>query len=149
MCAERAPADEATEARVNAPVKTRRYLRFEVSVHAAERYRERIDTRVNRPTATGILARILESGFVRMGRSDGADLYRDPRRPMRLEVVVVGRVVVTVFDPIEQTNERKREMVVALAVLERAHGHGGEGLAETLGPSERPCAPSSTATEGP
>jgi len=133
---------------MNAPVKTRRYPRFEVSVHAAERYRERIDPRVNRPTATGILARILESGFVCMGCREGADLYRDPRRPMRLEVVVVGRVVVTVFDPIEQTGEVGREMVIALAALERAHGHGGQGPAETPGPSERPCAPSSAATEG-
>jgi hypothetical protein len=65
---------------------------------------------------------------------------------MRLEVVVVGRVVVTVFDPIEQTGEVGREMVIALAALERAHGHGGQGPAETPGPSERPCAPSSAAT---
>ena len=32
--------------------------RLQVSLHAAERYRERIDPRVNRPTATAILARV-------------------------------------------------------------------------------------------
>ena len=110
----------------------------------------RIETREERYDRPLVWPRrpTLESVVAWAEAREGADLYRDPRRPMRLEVVVVGRVVVTVFDPIEQTGEVGREMVIALAALERAHGHGGQGPAETPGPSERPCAPSSAATEG-
>lgn len=107
--------------------------RLQVSLHAAERYRERIDPRVNRPTATAILARVLESGFVCVGHRGGAALFRDPRRPMKLEVFVVGRMVVTVMDPACQTAEHDREMVIVRATSERAH-------AESCGEAAVVCA---------
>lgn len=126
---------------MNAPVRAR----FRVTHHAAERYVERIDGRVNHATARSILARVLESGFVCVGHQDGTELYRDPRRPMHIEVVVVGGWVVTVMDPARQTNRYWR----GVATSERAHAEScGEAAVVCAAESQGEAACARSGAEG-
>lgn len=83
----------------------RRHL--QLSAHAVLRFVQRCE-----PSLTLVEARIeLESTLHRLvcvgQRSDGgdADLYRDPHRPMRAEVVVTRGCIVTVTSPQAQAQD--------------------------------------------
>lgn len=95
-------------------------LRWHVSHHAVERYCARIDPRMRATVAREVLARLPESrAVVLVGTTDDAEIYREKRRPARVEYVVRPtldhrghpvRVLVTVLDPAEQPLTRAREI---------------------------------------
>lgn len=63
--------------------------------------------------AHGILREASQTAVL-VGRRHGADLYRDPSRPMHAEYVVSeARELVTVLDPTVQSSEHDREVVYA------------------------------------
>ncbi len=70
-----------------------------VTTHACERYVERIDDTVDELEARYILSGCARRSVLVAMLPDGTELYRDPHRPNRLEIVVVNGRVVTVIDP--------------------------------------------------
>lgn len=87
--------------------------RWYITAHAVARYIERCEPSMSEALARGILREASQT-TVLVGRRRGAQLYRDPARPMHAEFVVsdVGELV-TVLNPIEQSSDHDREAVYA------------------------------------
>lgn len=87
--------------------------RWRVTAHAVERYIERCEPSMSSTLARGILREASQTSVL-VGHRRGAQLYRDPQRPMHAEFVVsdAGELV-TVLNPLEQSSDHDREIVYA------------------------------------
>lgn len=83
--------------------------RWIVKPHAVERYIERCAPHLRFSLAEGILREASQT-VVLVGERAGAEIYRDPHRPMHAEYFVVGRTLVTVTDPTSQPSDIGREI---------------------------------------
>lgn len=87
--------------------------RWRITAHAVARYIERCEPSMSTALAHGILREASQTAVL-IGHRRGAQLFRDPQRPMHAEFVVseFGELV-TVFNPVEQSSDHDREAVYA------------------------------------